>query len=322
MELERGIIDMKIAIAGAGAMGSRIGLMLHQAGNEVILIDRWPDHINAIREKGLIGEFEDHEVIAHLPIYSPEEIVEDHANVDLVVALTKSMQLEAMFQDIQPIIGKSTFVFCLLNGLGHEETLSKFVPKENIIFGTTTWTAGLAGPGHAKLVGTGRIEMENLDPKGKAFTLKVLEVFQKAKLNPIYSNNVRYSIWKKACINGTLNGLCTILDCNIAEFGSLSVARNFIETIVGEFAAVAKAEGIELNQAQVIQAIEATYDVKTQGLHFPSMYQDLIRNHRKTEIDYINGAVWQKGKNYQIDTPYCAFLTQLIHAKEELLNAK
>ena len=40
MELERGIIDMKIAIAGAGAMGSRIGLMLHQAGNEVILIDR------------------------------------------------------------------------------------------------------------------------------------------------------------------------------------------------------------------------------------------------------------------------------------------
>ena len=158
--------------------------MLHQAGNEVILIDRWPDHIKAIRENGLVGEFEDHEVVARLPIYSPEEIVGDHANVDLVVALTKSMQLEAMFQDIQPIIGDQTFVFCLLNGLGHEETLAKFVPKENIIFGTTTWTAGLAGPGHAKLVGSGSIEMENLDPKGKAFTLKVLEVFQQAKLNP------------------------------------------------------------------------------------------------------------------------------------------
>lgn len=322
MELERGIIIMKIAIAGAGAMGSRIGLMLHQAGNEVILIDRWPDHIKAIRENGLVGEFEDHEVVARLPIYSPEEIVEDHANVDLVVALTKSMQLEAMFQDIQPIIGDQTFVFCLLNGLGHEETLAKFVPKENIIFGTTTWTAGLAGPGHAKLVGSGSIEMENLDPKGKAFTLKVLEVFQQAKLNPIYSNNVRYSIWKKACINGTLNGLCTILDCNIAELGALTETRGLLETIVAEFSAVAKAEGIELDQPQVIRAIEATYDVKTQGLHFPSMYQDLIRNHRKTEIDYINGAVWQKGKKFQIDTPYCAFLTQLIHSKEELLKAK
>ena len=102
----------------------------------------------------------------------------------------------------------------------------------------------------------------------------------------------------------------------------MSVARGIIETIVGEFAAVASAEGIDLDQEQVIQAIEATYDVKTQGLHFPSMYQDLIRNHRKTEIDYINGAVWQKGKMYQISTPYCTFLTQLIHGKEELLNAK
>ncbi|GAA2902367.1 2-dehydropantoate 2-reductase [Enterococcus pseudoavium] len=312
---------MKIAIAGAGAMGSRIGLMLHQAGNEVILIDRWPEHIKTIREKGLIGTFEDHEIVAHLPIFSPEEIVADHATVDLVVALTKSMQLEAMFQDIKPIIGEKTFVFCLLNGLGHEETLAKFVPRENIIFGTTTWTAGLAGPGHAKLVGTGSIELENLAPKGKAFTLEVLEVFQQAQLNPIYSSNVRYSIWKKACINGTLNGLCTILDCNIADLGSLQVTKGLLQAIVAEFAAVAQAEGIELIQHQVIQAIEATYDIKTQGLHYPSMYQDLILNHRKTEIDYINGAVWQKGQNYQIATPYCAFLTQLVHGKEELLQA-
>ncbi|MEG1504545.1 MAG: 2-dehydropantoate 2-reductase [Enterococcus sp.] len=313
---------MKIAIAGAGAMGSRIGLMLHQAGNDVVLIDRWPEHIQAIREKGLIGEFEEQTITAKLPIYSPEEIVEGHTNVDLVIALTKSMQLETMFKDINALIGKDTFVLCLLNGLGHEETLSRFVAKKNIIFGTTTWTAGLAGPGHAKLVGSGSIEMENLAPQGKEFTLEVINIFEQAGLNPIYSDNVRYSIWKKACINGTLNGLCTILDCNIAEFGSMSMARTMIETIIGEFAAVAKAEGIELDQAQAIAAVEATYDVKTQGLHHPSMYQDLIRNHRKTEIDYINGAVWQKGQKYQIQTPYCAFLTQLVHAKEELLNAK
>lgn len=303
-------------------MGSRIGLMLHEAGNEVILIDRWPEHIEAIRKNGLIGEFDDRKIVAQLPIYSPEEIIKEHETVDLIVALTKSMQLEQMFHDIQPIIGSKTFVFCLLNGLGHEETLAKFVPKENIIFGTTTWTAGLAGPGHAKLVGSGSIEMENLAPSGKAFTLEVLEVFQNARLNPIYSQNVRYSIWKKACINGTLNGLCTILDCNIAEFGSLTVAREMIEAIVAEFAAVADAEKIHLDHSEMIDAIEATYDPQTQGLHFPSMYQDLIRNQRKTEIDYINGAVWRKGQLVGINTPYCAFLTQLIHGKEELLKAK
>lgn len=41
---------MKIAIAGAGAMGSRLGIMLHQGGNDVTLIDQWPAHIEAIRK--------------------------------------------------------------------------------------------------------------------------------------------------------------------------------------------------------------------------------------------------------------------------------
>ena len=50
------------------------------------------------------------------------------------------------------------------------------------------------------------------------------------------------------------------------------------------------------------------------------MYQDLVQNHRQTEIDFINGAVWHKGQQYNIATPYCALLTQLIHAKEELLQ--
>lgn len=91
------------------------------------------------------------------------------------------------------------------------------------------WTAGLAGPGKVTLLGDGEIELENLEPEGEAFTKKVVEVFQEAKLNPIYSHNVRYSIWRKACVNGTLNGLCTILDCNIAELGAQKRQRAWFE---------------------------------------------------------------------------------------------
>ena len=35
----------KIAIAGAGAMGSRIGTYLKQSGQDVTLIDYWKDHV-------------------------------------------------------------------------------------------------------------------------------------------------------------------------------------------------------------------------------------------------------------------------------------
>ncbi|HAP7989685.1 TPA: 2-dehydropantoate 2-reductase, partial [Enterococcus faecium] len=141
---------MKIAIAGAGAMGSRFGLMLHQSGNEVLLIDGWAEHVQQIKEHGLQANFNGKEVEAKLPIVLQSE-VEKEDQVDLIILFTKAMQLEKMLQDIQSLIKKDTEVLCLLNGIGHEDIIEKFVPMENIYIGNTMWTAGLEGPGQVKL---------------------------------------------------------------------------------------------------------------------------------------------------------------------------
>ena len=53
--------------------------------------------------------------------------------------------------------------------------------------------------------------------------------------------------------------------------------------------------------------------------HYPSMHQDLIQNHRKTEIDYLNGYVSKKGKEYGLSTPYCDAVTIIIHGRENML---
>ncbi|HFJ5791082.1 TPA: 2-dehydropantoate 2-reductase N-terminal domain-containing protein, partial [Enterococcus faecium] len=84
---------MKIAIAGAGAMGSRFGLMLHQSGNEVLLIDGWAEHVQQIKEHGLQANFNGKEVEAKLPIVLQSE-VEKEDQVDLIILFTKAMQLE------------------------------------------------------------------------------------------------------------------------------------------------------------------------------------------------------------------------------------
>lgn len=52
------------------------------------------------------------------------------------------------------------------------------------------------------------------------------------------------------------------------------------------------------------------------------MHQDLIKNNRLTEINFINGAVVRKGKKYGVPTPYCSLLTELVLCKEEILGAK
>ena len=126
---------------------------------------------------------------------------------------------------------------------------------------------------------------------------KLAEILSESGLNAKYSNNIHYSIYRKACVNGTMNGLCTILDTNMAGLGETKPAHDMVVTIVNEFAAVAKFENVNLDIAEVVQHVETCFDPSTIGLHYPSMYQDLIKNNRLTEIDYINGAVSRKGKN-------------------------
>lgn len=53
--------------------------------------------------------------------------------------------------------------------------------------------------------------------------------------------------------------------------------------------------------------------------HFPSIHQDLIQNHKLTEINYINSYISKKGKKFNIPTPYNDLLTMLVYSKEKLL---
>ncbi|MGF2144490.1 2-dehydropantoate 2-reductase [Vagococcus fluvialis] len=313
---------MKIIIAGAGAMGSRFGLMLHQAKNDVILIDGWQEHIDLIKQNGLKANFNGEEIVENISIYHQNDVSSVDFSADLVILFTKAMQLDGMMQSINNMVGENTKVLCLLNGIGHEDVIKKYVPLSNIILGNTMWTAGLEGPGKAKLFGNGSIDLQNLGTDGKEAAEEVIEVLNAANLNAKYSDNILSSIYKKACVNGTMNGLCTILDSNMAGFGETDVADDIVEAIVSEFSAVAERENATLNVPEVLAQIKTCYNRETIGLHHPSMYQDLIINNRLTEIDYINGAIVRKGKEYGIETPYCSFLTQLVHAKEQILGAK
>ena len=312
---------MRITIAGAGAMGSRFGLMLHKGGNEVTLVDGWYDHVKAIRKEGLKANFNGEEVTAHLSVELQSDI-SSKEKTDLIILFTKAMQLDKMLQDIKPLIAEHTKVLCLLNGIGHEEIIEKYISKNNIFIGNTMWTAGLEGPGKVKLFGDGSVELQNFISGEEDTAKKLAEVLTASGLNAKYSENIYYSIYRKACVNGTMNGLCTILDTNMAGVGATKSAHPMVVTIVKEFAAVAKQENVILDIDEVVQHVETCFDPDSIGLHYPSMYQDLIKNKRLTEIDYINGAVSRKGKKYGIPTPYCDFLTQLVHSKEELLNAK
>jgi len=310
---------MKIAIAGAGAMGSRFGFMLHEAGEDVILIDEWQEHIKQIGENGLLVEKDGQSFQAEIPIFHPKEVAETK---DLVIIFTKSMHLERMLKNISAVIGPETKILCLLNGVGHEAILQQYVPLENIIMGVTILTSKLIGPGKISFAGGGLTEIQNFvdNEKAKEFTQRIVKLLNKTGLEVEYSDDVMYSIWRKACVNGAMNATCALLDCNLAEFESVQPSGAIIRSIVREFVDAANDRGTVLNEDDIVDYI--INSAKAVGHHYPSMHQDLVQNKRLTEVDFLNGAVARMAKEDGKEAPVNALIAQLIHAKEEIIQAK
>ena len=313
---------MKICIAGAGAMGGRFGYKLVESGADVYFVDTWGPNVEAIRKDGLKVDEDGKKSVVNIPIYYPNEINQEGFRADLIILFVKAMQLDDMLMGIKALLTDSTYVLCLLNGIGHDSVIERHVPRNRILLGNTMWTAGMDGPGSVKLLGNGNIDLQNLEESGKEMALRVADVLDKAGLEARFSQGVSHMIYKKACVNGTVNGMCALLECNIKAFGDTKSAEAIVRTIVGEFADVAAAEGVEMNREEVVRHVLKTFDPGGVGLHYPSMYQDLVKNRRLTEIDYINGAIVERGRQYGIATPYCTFLTQLVHAKEEVMGAQ
>ncbi|HLR18914.1 MAG TPA: 2-dehydropantoate 2-reductase [Staphylococcus sp.] len=306
---------VKVAIAGAGAMGGRIGTQIAEAGYDVTLIDYWKEHITNIKKYGINIQTENDTYNVKINAKLPEKVDEQY---DLIIILTKAMESDAMVETLNEAnaIKENTAVLTMMNGLGHEERFAKIIPKSQIFLAVTMWTAGLRGPGELLLEGTGTIEMQRADGREDYRTEVINTIFNNAKLNSTISENVFESIWSKATLNSVLNPLCTILDQTINQFSLYHQSRQMVTPIVEEIVTVAKAHGIVLNAERLIQKIEAAYPVESQGLHYPSMHQDLYKG-RLTEIDYLNGQIVEYGKSYGIPTPNNEMLTHMIHQLEQ-----
>lgn len=308
---------MKVVIAGTGAMGATYGSMLQKNGNEVVFLDLWQENVDAINSNGIKFNNLGTDELISAKAYLPQNY---NGEADLIIVFTKSMQLKEMLEDIKHLISEKTAVLCMLNGLGHIETLKKFVDESNILMGVTVLTAGMKAAGEFSVSGYGKTEIQNIAESGKEKAIKVVECINNSGLPTVYSDDILFSIWRKACINGTMNSCCTLLDCNMLELGQTPNVRALLGTIVEEFAAIAKVEGVTIDVEKITDLVCWFTTEEFAGVkHYPSMHQDLIQKHRKTEIDYLNGYVSRKGKEYNIDTKFCDLITMLVHGKERIL---
>lgn len=305
---------MKIAVAGAGAMGGRVGTQIQKAGYDVTFIDSWLPHVEAVQKHGFEIQTETETYQVDATMIKPEEVNDQY---DSVIILTKAMQSVEMLQKLKDkgAITKDTAVLTMMNGLGHDERFKQVVPEEQIYLAVTMWTAGLRGPGKLLLEGVGTVDFQRVDGKESERTREINQVFEDAGLNPTISNQIMQTVWLKAALNSVVNPLCTILDKRIVDFAAYENSREMITPIIREIVEVAAAKGVEVDFDTIVHKIEGSYPVETQGLHHPSMHQDLYSG-RLTEVDYLNGQVEEYGQEFGIPTPNNTMLKHLVHQLE------
>lgn len=298
---------MKIAILGAGAMGSLYGGMLAEGGNEVWLVDVWQDHVDKINQEGLyIKGISGNRVIKNIKATSNSS---DVKKVDLVVIFVKSTITDIAVSTNKILFRHHPMVLTLQNGLGNIEKISTVVGKSNILAGITAHGSTMLAPGKINHAGIGETYLGELDGSISPRIQEIYNVFNESNLKTTLSHNVLGLIWDKLLVNVGINALTAITGLKNGELVKFQEAEELLKLAVKEAMAVANAKGIQLSYNDPINHTKKV--CKATATNHSSMLQDIL-NKRKTEIDMINGAIVKEGNLLGISTPINKTLTNLV----------
>jgi len=302
---------MKIAVLGSGAMGSVFGGLLAEHEQNVVLIDTWKQHIDAINKNGLHLEGIGGDRFINVKGVSSADEIKDH--VDLVIVFVKSPFTESAVKGALHIIGENTMIMTLQNGLGNAEKIAEIAGSSKTIVGITNNGATLIEPGRVRHAGLGETVISPFDGKISQRIKEIAQIFTEAGLPTRVSDEVTVLVWDKLMVNVGINALTAVLKVPNGYLVEHASSDKLLEYAVKEAEKVCKAKGIQLRHDPVQHCRDVA---RATAANYSSMYQDVAKK-RITEIDYINGAVVNEGRKLGIPTPVNETLVLLIKAIEE-----
>jgi 2-dehydropantoate 2-reductase len=319
----------RIAIIGAGAIGCVVGGCLTKAGRDVTLVDQWPEHVEAMRTKGLrlsgtIGDF-----VVPVKALHVHELQAVREPFDAAFIAVKSYDTEWATAMAVAYLRADGVVVDFQNGI-NDERVASVAGRERTLGCVITISAGMYEAGHAMRTDTGQIGFKIGEHDGRD-TERARELA--AIMNGVAETKVTTNLfgerWSKLAINCMANPLS-----GLTGLGTLAVRTDAKIAAVGVHLG---AEAIMVGRA-VGHEVEPIYGIPTQryvdayrgtglaalleeiaaiarqrGGGEPSLLQD-VKKKRRTEIDYLNGYVCEQGRTHGVPTPFNAVVVATIRA--------
>lgn len=301
-----------VVVIGAGAMGSVFGGLLAEGGLNVMLVDVWRDHVDAINRNGL--KLVGHGGERFVKIRATTDIADVQA-ADAVFFQCKATANVAAAQSARHLFadGKTTAV-SFQNGLGNEEEIGGVIGNGSILAGLTAQAALLEGAGVVRNFANlpsyiGEIA-GGLSPRAE----RLAETFSIAGLPTVASADIMREKWGKLLVNiafaGT-SGMTGLTLGGVIEHPELAlVARAAME----EAAAVAEATGVKLDPAARLAVFDKIMQADARH-NKASVHADLVAG-RRSEVDYIYGTAIRLGEAHGVSVPTLKLLSSMIKGRE------
>lgn len=299
---EAPLTPLRVAVMGAGAVGSYFGGLLARAGHEVVLIGR-PVHVQAIQAQGLRVQTRDFD--ERVPVRASTEAAAV-AGAELVLFCVKSTDTEAAALLLRPHLAPGACVLSLQNGVDNAPRLRALLPqpvRAAVVYVATE----MAGPGHVLHHGRGELLVEP-GPGGDDW----VQAFCAAGAPVQVSDDVHQALWVKLILNCAYNALSAAGQVPYGRLVATAGVPQAMQQVVRECVAVAAAEGVVVpaDIASTVLALAASMPGQRS-----STAQDLARG-KPTEIDHLNGYVVQRGQQHGVATPVNQLLQTLVHVLE------
>ena len=292
---------MKIAVMGAGAVGSYYGAMLARAGHEVTLIGR-QRHVDEVLRAGLLLQTKDFEARVCMNASTSAQGVR---GAELVLFCVKSTDTEAAGAELAPHLDARALVLSLQNGVDNAARLQSLL-KQRVAPAVVYVATEMAGPGHVKHHGRGELVVP---PEVGALK----DTFFRAGVPLQISDNVIGALWAKLVVNCAYNALSAITQLPYGRLVQGEGVEALMRDAVDECLAVARACGVALpgDMHETVPGI-----ARTMPSQYSSTAQDLASG-KRTEIDHLNGYVVRKGEALGIPTPVNRALHTLVKLMEK-----
>ena len=294
----------EILIVGSGAMATLFAARLSAGGTRVSILGTWQEGLAAYQKSGAgLMDADGREQFFPVEVLSPDN---QQKKFLYAIVLVKSWQTCQAASTLTDWLEPDGLCLTLQNGLGNRECLEEFLGPKRVVMGVTTSGGTLLGPGRVLVGGEGDTTIEEqtgLEP--------LVMMLQEAGFEIKLVGDAKSLIWGKLVINAAINPLSAILRVKNGQLLENKDASSLMAELALETRTIAMALGIGLPYDDPVEASREV--ARRTAANNSSMLQDVLRG-APTEIEAINGAIWNLGKEVGISTPANAMMTRLIRA--------